>query len=299
MCGVAGILAKEADLEPQLGHHLSMMISALSERGPDSCGFAVYRDPEPGCDTWRLSLGADTAIDWVSLRADLGGVFGDGVSTDLTGRSVVAEVNGRLRQQVVRMLADRWPEVRVHATGRAVSVVKDVGPPGQTCQQAGLASMSGYLAVAHTRMATESAITMLHSHPFVPATDLCVVHNGSFSNHASVRRGLQRQGVNFDSDNDSEVAARLLAVRLGAGDDLKAATQHVAEKLDGFFTLVITSADGMSVVRDAFACKPAVVAETGCYVAVASEYRALAALPGITDAQVFEPIPEEVYTWKR
>jgi glutamate synthase domain-containing protein 1 len=71
------------------------------------------------------------------------------------------------------------------------------------------------------------------------------------------------------------------------------------KEMDGFFTLVIAGTEGMSVARDAFACKPAVVAETPAYVAVASEYRALAELPGIADAIVFEPNPEEVYSWSR
>jgi glutamate synthase domain-containing protein 1 len=139
----------------------------------------------------------------------------------------------------------------------------------------------------------------LHSHPFVPSKDLCVVHNGSFSNYATVRRHLQAAGIRFDSDNDSEVAARYLADRLAAGDDLEEATRWVMKEMDGFFTLVISTANEMSVVRDAFACKPAVVAETAGYVAVASEYRALAELPGIVEAHVFEPQPEEVYTWSR
>jgi glutamine phosphoribosylpyrophosphate amidotransferase len=107
------------------------------------------------------------------------------------------------------------------------------------------------------------------------------------------------EGISFDSDNDSEVAARYLARRLGEGDDLEEATRWVMKEMDGFFTLVISTADELSVVRDAFACKPAVVAETERYIAVASEYRALAELPGIAGADVFEPQPEEVYTWSR
>jgi glutamate synthase domain-containing protein 1 len=187
----------------------------------------------------------------------------------------------------------------VLATGWNVRVLKDTGRPGDTCQRYRVAEWEGYLAVAHTRMATESAVTLLHSHPFVPSRDLCVVHNGSFSNYASVRRFLMSTGVRFDSDNDSEVAARYLARRLREGDDLEEATRWVMKEMDGFFTLVITTANEMSVVRDAFACKPAVVAETAGYVAVASEYRALSELPGIVDANVFEPQPEEVYTWSR
>ena len=162
-----------------------------------------------------------------------------------------------------------------------------------------MAGWEGYLALAHTRMATESAVTVLHSHPFVPRRDLCVVHNGSFSNYATVRRQLRASGVRFDSDNDSEVAARYLAQRLAEGADLTEATRWVMKEMDGFFTLVISTDDEMSVVRDAFACKPAVVAETAGYIAVASEYRALAELPGIAGAEVFEPQPEEVYTWSR
>jgi glutamate synthase domain-containing protein 1 len=178
-----------------------------------------------------------------------------------------------------------------------LTVVKDIGRPEDTCRRYGVASWAGHLAVAHTRMATESAVTARHAHPFVPEPDLCVVHNGSFSNHASVRRRLEAGGVRFDSDNDSEVAARLLANRLMAGDDLDEATRWVMKEMDGFFTLVVGSATGMSVVRDAFACKPAAIAVTDAYVAVASEYRALAGLPGVDRAQIFEPQPEVVYTW--
>jgi glutamate synthase domain-containing protein 1 len=200
---------------------------------------------------------------------------------------------------VQERLALAYPQVRVLGTGWNLRVLKDTGRPTDTCARYGVAGWEGYLAVAHTRMATESAVTVLHSHPFVPTADLCVVHNGSFSNYATVRRYLQANGVQFDSDNDSEVAARYLARRLQQGDDLAEATRWVMKEMDGFFTLVISTADEISVVRDAFACKPAVVAETDGYIAVASEFRALAELPDIGTAVVFEPRPEEVYTWTR
>jgi hypothetical protein len=147
----------------------------------------------------------------------------------------------------------------------------------------------GYLAVAHTRMATESAVTVLHSHPFVPARDLCVVHNGSFSNYATVRRFLLAAGVPFDSDNDSEVAARYLA-RPPAVRGRPRGGHPLGDEGDGrVLHARHHDADELSVVRDAFACKPAVVAETDGYVAVASEYRALAELPGIATPRVRAP----------
>jgi glutamate synthase domain-containing protein 1 len=303
MCGVIGLLIRDRDLQPQLGAMLVSMIEALDERGPDSSGIAVYADHRSGGvgDTPRVqvSLGSDEAVDWGNLAGALAKQFADGADAHPFGAGLVVEVSPDQQRSLTEFIRDGWPGVRVLATGLDLRVLKDTGRPSDTCARFGVTHWEGYLAVAHTRMATESAVTVLHSHPFVPAGDLCVVHNGSFSNYATVRRSLMATGVQFDSDNDSEVAARYLARRLEQGDDLEEATRWVMKEMDGFFTLVISTAGELSVVRDAFACKPAVVAETGDYVAVASEYRALAELPGIATANVFEPRPEEVYTWSR
>jgi glutamate synthase domain-containing protein 1 len=314
MCGVIGLLIKDPAGQADLGSMLVPMLEALGERGPDSSGIAVYADGDPfspalsgevahptiqnGQGLTRLSLGSDGDVDWALVAADLEARFTSSVDVrSFENGAVLRSAVGS--NPIVEVLRTTWPEVRVLGMGRAVSVVKDTGHPEETCRRYGIGGWQGYMAVAHTRMATESAVTVLHSHPFVPAADLCVVHNGSFSNYASVRRRLMADGVVFDSDNDSEVAARFLALRLAGGDDLAEATRWVMKEMDGFFTLVIATDGAMSVVRDAFACKPAVVAETRAYVAVASEYRALAELPGIADADVFEPQPEEVYTWTR
>ncbi len=303
MCGVIGLLLRDPDLEPELGSLLAPMLEALDERGPDSSGIAVYADhldgPTSENPTLRISLGADVPVDWVSVGCALLDLCPTGADVQRFGAGAVLDVPELAFERVEAALAEDWPEVRILGTGWNLRVLKDTGRPSDTCARYGVRDWEGYLAIAHTRMATESAVTVLHAHPFVPQRDLCVVHNGSFSNYATVRRQLQDEGIIFDSDNDSEVGARFLAARLALGDDLEEATRWVMKEMDGFFTLVITSADGMSVVRDAFACKPAVVAETPGYVAVASEYRALAELPGIADAVVFEPHPEEVYTWTR
>jgi methylamine---glutamate N-methyltransferase subunit A len=301
MCGVVGLLLRDPSLEPRLGELLVPMIEALDERGPDSSGIAVYGDRPvaEGPPLLRVSLGADEAVDWLALGCSLLDVAASGAELHRFGAGLVLDLPETCLGAVEQQLAAEWPQVRVLGTGLNLRVLKDTGRPTDTCARYAIRSWDGYLAVAHTRMATESAVTVLHSHPFVPSRDLCVVHNGSFSNYATVRRRLLDDGVRFDSDNDSEVAARYLASRLQFGDDLEEATRWVMKEMDGFFTLVITSGDEMSVVRDAFACKPAVVAETPAYVAVASEYRALAELPGIAEAIVFEPRPEEVYTWRR
>jgi glutamate synthase domain-containing protein 1 len=301
VCGVVGLLLRDPSLEPRLGELLVPMIEALDERGPDSSGIAVYGDrpAAEGPPRLRVSLGTDEEVDWLALGCSLLDQAAGGAELHRFGAGLVLDLPEACLSDVERQLATQWPQVRVLGTGWNLRVLKDTGRPTDTCARYAIRAWDGYLAVAHTRMATESAVTVLHSHPFVPSRDLCVVHNGSFSNYATVRRHLLDDGVRFDSDNDSEVAARYLASRLQFGDDLEEATRWVMKEMDGFFTLVITSADEMSVVRDAFACKPAVVAETPAYVAVASEYRALAELPGIAEAIVFEPRPEEVYTWRR
>ena len=191
------------------------------------------------------------------------------------------------------------PDVAVVGYGRAMEVVKDVGPPRDICTRYRITERSGYQGIGHTRMATESAVTTEHSHPFAPAADLALVHNGSFSNHATVRRRLERDGIRCVTDNDSEVAARFVAHQMAAGADLSDALRSVLKEFDGFFTLLVSTQTQFAVLRDSFACKPAVIAETGDYVAMASEYHALAGLPGVADATVFEPVPEEVYSWDR
>jgi methylamine---glutamate N-methyltransferase subunit A len=302
MCGIVGLLLRDPDLEAQLGSLVVPMVAALDERGPDSAGIATYCD-DPAV-RFRLCLRASEAgrPDWRAVAAALADGAGIGVALSPDSQPTGASATLLLDSDpfdVRALLGKVAPGGHVVGWGRSLEIVKDIGRPSAICARHGVADRRGHLAVAHTRMATESAVTADHSHPFVPAADLCMVHNGSFSNHASVRRRLEAQGIGFETDNDSEVAARYLAARLAAGDDLEQSVRGLMKDLDGFFTLVVTTGDELSVVRDAFACKPAVVAETEAYVAVASEYRALATLPGIEDAVVFEPQPEEVHTWRR
>ena len=106
-------------------------------------------------------------------------------------------------------------------------------------------------------------------------------------------------GERFQTDNDSEVAAAYIASRMRAGDTLKGALENGLKDLDGFYTFVVGTRDGFAVIRDPIACKPAVIAETDDWVAMASEYRAIAALPGAEQATTWEPEPGRVYSWER
>ena len=168
---------------------------------------------------------------------------------------------------------------------------QDVVPPFR------LPAMGGSHGNGHTRMATESAVTTEHSHPFTAAADMCLVHNGSLSNHNNLRKWLRKRGLEFETDNDSEVAARYFAYRLSEGASLDEALEAGLKDLDGFYTFTMGTKTGFAVLRDEIACKPAVLAETDDWVAMASEFRSLASLPGVERAAIWEPKPAVVYTW--
>jgi glutamate synthase domain-containing protein 1 len=320
MCGIVGLHLKNPGLQPRLGELLSQMLEAMTTRGPDSAGIAFYadRDPAPAAQgqgrELRYSLRSDEAIDWDLLAKRIAAETGQGLRIEPLGSDSAVFVSSPAEASTaeastaeastgeasflaaVRRVA---PQVTVPGFGRSMVVVKDVGAPAAICARYGIPGWGGYQGIGHTRMATESAVTTAHSHPFAPAADLALVHNGSFSNYATIRGRLARQGIRCDTDNDSEVAARLVASRMAEGADLEEGLRTVLKEMDGFFTLLVTTRTQFAVVRDSFACKPAVIAETPDYVAMASEYHALAGLPGITGARVFEPMPEEIHVWSR
>jgi glutamate synthase domain-containing protein 1 len=297
MCGIAGLFSKTLDVSGALGAHLGAMLAQLSDRGPDSAGIAVYRDPAPSGASKVSLFSPDREQDWALVRDSLNEVFGAGEPEVRASHAViVVDADAESAQSWIR---ERFPQLRVMSAGQAIEIYKEAGPPREFIEAFGLDEMQGSHALGHTRMATESAVTTEHSHPFSTGLDLCLVHNGSLSNHNRLRRKLQREGIQFETDNDSEVAAGYLTWRLREGASLEQALEGCLEDLDGFYTFAVGTADGFAVLRDPIACKPAVMAETDDWVAMASEYRAIAALPGAEGAATWEPEPGRVYSWER
>jgi glutamate synthase domain-containing protein 1 len=279
MCGIVGLFLKNPALQPQLGAHLETMLIGMTERGPDSAGIAVYHSPVAQGRSKLTLFNADEAYPWRKLAGDIGAALN--VETDVSQK-------GNHALLIAETSEDK---------GKLMEVYKDMGLPGTVAKKYGLKKMAGTHAIGHTRMATESAVTTEHSHPFTPAPDMCLVHNGSLSNHNNLRKWLKKQGQSFDTDNDSEVAARYFAHRLHEGATLEEALEAGLSDLDGFFTFTMGTKDGFAVLRDGIACKPAVLAENDDWVAMASEFRSLAYLPDIEKAKIWEPAPATVYTW--
>ena len=297
MCGIAGLFSKSLEVSEVLGAHLGEMLLQLSDRGPDSAGVAFYRDPTPA-GACKVSLLEPTAgYDWNGVRDALDEAFGAG-EPEVRASHAVIPVDAE-PSEAEAWLRDRFPELRVMSAGQTIEIYKEEGSPRRFVERFALGEMQGSHALGHTRMATESRVTTEHSHPFSTGLDLCLVHNGSLSNHNRLRQRLRRVGIEFRTDNDSEVAAGYLTQRLREGASLEQALEGCLHDLDGFYTFAVGTADGFAVLRDPIACKPAVMAETDGWVAMASEYRAIAVLPGADAANVWEPEPDRVYVWER
>ncbi|KPX27637.1 Glutamine amidotransferase, s-II protein [Pseudomonas savastanoi pv. glycinea] len=298
MCGIVGLYLKNPALESQLGRLFEPMLEAMTDRGPDSAGFAIYGD-EVAQGWVKLTLQATTEqYDFKALIAALQSRLDAPLDWFQNASAVVLKIQAE-EAPVRAALAQLAPTVRIMSAGQSIEILKGMGLPREISERFGLASMKGSHIIGHTRMATESAVTMEGSHPFSTGSDLCLVHNGSLSNHFRLRQNLRREGIHFETDNDTEVAAGYLAWRLQQGDSLKQALDKSLEDLDGFFTFAIGTRNGFAVIRDPIACKPAILAETDDYVAMASEYQALSSLPGIENARVWEPVPATMYIWER
>jgi methylamine---glutamate N-methyltransferase subunit A len=293
MCGIVGLFLKNKALAPQLGGLTAQMLTVMSGRGPDSAGFAVYGTGTPG--TVKFTLRAD---DFSNLSGAFAARFAMPAPLVRRGSHAVLTVPDHLESDVRAWLAEQQPAIHLVGAGTRMELYKDVGLPGDVAARFGLSAMTGTHAIGHTRMATESSVTTDGAHPFSTGPDQCLVHNGSLSNHNAVRRVLRREGLSFETENDSEVAAGYLTWRMRQGASLKQALTESLEDLDGFYTFVVGTESGFAVLRDPIACKPAIMAETDDYVAFGSEYRALAMLPAIEKAKLFEPEPAKVYVWE-
>ncbi|HEU4451209.1 MAG TPA: hypothetical protein VFR63_14680 [Gaiellaceae bacterium] len=298
MCGIVGLFAKSAEIEGSLGVHLAAMLEQMSDRGPDSAGVAVYRDPAPAGASKLTLFSPDPLEDWDALCAELANAFGGSPEASVRSSHAVVVVEAEA-PEAEAWVRETHSRLRVMSAGQAIEIYKETGRPEEFVRRFSLADFRGTHALGHTRMATESRVTTEGSHPFSTGLDLCLVHNGSLSNHNRLRERLRREGIDFQTENDTEVAAGYLAWRIREGASLEEALEGSLRELDGFYTFLVGTLDGFAVLRDPIACKPAVLAETDEWVAMGSEWRAISVLPGAAEARSWEPVPGVVYAWER
>ena len=297
MCGIVGLLVKNPALRDRLGELMLPILIGMSERGPESAGLAVFTEAVAGGRRKFSVYSGSTIARWETFAQAAMRDLGADAAVSAQANHAVLETAAS-PAQVKAWLADNYPEYHLLSVGRSIDLYKDTGTPSEVATRYGFARLPGSHLVGHTRMATETAVTPERAHPFTAGEDFCLVHNGSLSNPYSVRRKLEPLGIKFETDNDTEAACRFLEWRMREGDSLATALEKGFDELDGFYTFLMGTRDELALVRDAFSCKPAIVAETDDYVAISSEFRSLAKLPGVKNANIFEPNPEQIYLWR-
>ena len=292
MCGIVGIYLKTKKFEKNLGKMLSGMLNNMESRGPDSAGFAIYKNSDKSEYKYSLCI---NNLDFKKFKKDISKKIKKLKLNQYSDHVIIKTTE--TPKKFINFMNKEFPEVSIVGYGHSIEIFKQVGNPKEVVKKFNLESFSGTHGIGHTRMATESAITTDGSHPYSTGEDECLVHNGSLSNHNNLRRNLKKKGVNFDSENDTEVAAGYISNNLSNNKNLKDTLKDSLKDLDGFYTFITGTKDGFAVLRDEIACKPAVIAETNDYVAIASEFQAMAHLPEVNNAKIFEPEPGVVYSW--
>ncbi|MGE3831246.1 MAG: glutamine amidotransferase family protein [Parvibaculaceae bacterium] len=296
MCGIVGLYLKNPKLQAKLGQMFKPMLIEMTSRGPDSAGVAIYRNPaKKGFLKFSLAHD-DPKFGWKGLATALKKATKKQATIQQIGNHAILTTNAK-EAEVTRWLTAHHPQVRVVGSGPSIEIFKETGLPEAVYAKFDLDKAKGTHMIGHTRMATESAVTTAGSHPFATGADLCLVHNGSLSNHNRLRENLKKEGLSFQTENDTEVAAAYMTWKLRQGNSLKKTLEDGIKDLDGFYTFCVGTSDGFAVVRDPIACKHAVLAETDDWVAMATEFRAIAHLPGADKARIWEPAPQTIYNW--
>ena len=266
------------------------MLVSMESRGPDSAGFAIYNSDKNKIYKYSVCL---NEISFEKFKKEIKKKV---KFTTIEKNSDHVILKSIEKPNKILPILEDFSTISLVGYGKSIEIFKQVGKPSNVVKKFNLDNFSGTHAIGHTRMATESAITTDGSHPYSTGEDECLVHNGSLSNHNNLRRKLKKNGSKFNSDNDTEVAAGYISDSL-KDRNLKQTLKKGLNDLDGFYTFIAGTHSGFAVLRDEIACKPAVIAETKDYVAISSEFQAMAHLPNVNNAKIFEPEPGIVYSW--
>ena len=310
MCGIAGIIHRGKS--SNIGSEMTLMLQALKHRGPDSTGFAVYRETKADDFLMRIK---------VAEKEDMG--KGRGIFDLIKGR--ISEVESRLRTHdaVIKEMDSPTPYALRYVIGRDVNIeeiaehleeiegveilslgnglelIKDLGDANEVAEAYSLSSFEGTHAIGHARMATESDVDIRSAHPYwaFPYNDVCVVHNGQITNYWIMRRDMERRGYRFTSDCDSELLAVFTAHNLAHGVSLEESLHRSVQEIDGVFTYLVATENQLGMAKDTMAAKPLVLYEGEELIAMASEEVAIRAiLPQEIDT--YDPYDEEVRVWE-
>ena len=301
MCGIAGIMFKRPGAEAEVGKSLISMLDGCQHRGPDSTGFALYHDANPGELRLRFFVGGGAEADSkvAEIRAQLDHHHARIVSDERVGTSYAVIVH--FEGDVQEFSYDMEHIAKVFSIGESLDIIKDIGGAHDVDEAYAVHDFHGSHGIGHVRLATESDVTPDASHPFWATgfADVAIVHNGQITNYYKMRRRLEKRGFAFNTSNDSELIAVYLADKLSQGYTLQDALKFSIDDLDGTFSFLVSTKDEIGFAKDRLAAKPMVMYETDDIIAIASEEVSLNRLfPGHA-LNTTEPPPGTFRTWRR
>lgn len=296
MCGIAGILFKKPVSNQVLGRALADMMDGCQHRGPDSTGFALYENEVAGLRL-RFLVDDDAAVE--RIRAALAEHGATIKAERREGSTLVVEVayDGEIRPFAYAM----EHAAKLVSIGTALDIIKDVGTSKDLDAVYGIGRISGSHGLGHVRLATESDVKPEAAHPFWATgfADVAIVHNGQITNYWKMRRRLEARGFEFRTDNDSELIAVYIADKMAQGVPLETALEQSVDDLDGTFSFLVSTKDGIGFAKDRLAAKPMVMYEDDSLVAIASEEVSLNRLFPGQPLSTTEPLPGTHQTWSR
>jgi glutamate synthase domain-containing protein 1 len=304
MCSIAGILFKN-DKRPNLGmttgQALTEMLNATVHRGPDSVGWALYYEPHP--DELRLRFFTAEG------QGGKGGIHHIKRALAEQGAEIVADqavgctygVRVRYTGDVRKLSYAMRHTAEVVSVGTRLDILKDVGLPHEIAPIYGIGEFDGDHGLGHVRLATESGVHPNTSHPFWASgfADVATAHNGQLTNYWIMRRRLERKGMEFQTENDTELIGVYLAYRMSLGASLDDALKTSLEDLDGTFSYLVATEDSIGYAKDKLAAKPMVKYEDDDLIAISSEEVGINRLFPGRALDTTEPPPLTSGLWSR
>lgn len=282
MCGIAGVIYKDKKTH-NVGESLTAMLESLQHRGPDSAGFAIYGGLNLPENNYQLNIEVQNKPGLLNqlktTLTQISPIYNEelihSVDSDVYRCEIQLEKYDMLKP-LIRNL-DKIDDVQVINGSHSFEMIKDVGLVKDIAKRYNVPSKKGTHGIGHTRFATESGVDIYHAHPYQSyiTPDITVVHNGQITNYWKIRDPLERKGHVFESYNDTECIVHYMADKLKEGYKLEEALEQAVIDLDGPFSILVGTPNGIGIAKDKLGLRPGVMAENDDVFAIASEEMSL------------------------
>ncbi|MBF0209404.1 MAG: amidophosphoribosyltransferase [Desulfamplus sp.] len=320
MCAIAGLLFKHdlsRNFNMTTGEALTEILDATLHRGPDSAGWALYKEPLKKDNLIRMrflltakeltqiqkqeDVEAESKVEREikKIRKQL-----ESLNVTVIDEAVIGctlSVHASYKGDILHLTRSFEKEMLPISIGESLDIIKDVGHPRELARKYSINNFNGSHGIAHIRLATESGVRPDTAHPFWACgfSDIATVHNGQITNYWIMRRRLERKGMAFQTHNDTELIAVYLAYQMSVGADLEDALKASLDDLDGTFSYLVATKDSIGYAKDKLAAKPMVKYENDEMIVISSEEVGINRLFPGKALETNEPAPLSYGFWRR